>query len=82
MGLFNAPSRSLIRDYGDVYREKADRLAEETRLLFTRGRLSDAEERVRELISFQSKVIGERHPEYATGLCMLAEILSAQDELS
>jgi len=81
MGLFDSTSRSLTRDHSDIYREKADRLAEETRLLFAGGRLSDAEERVRELIEYQAKVVGERHPEYATGLCMLAEVLSALEEL-
>ncbi|MCA1685157.1 MAG: tetratricopeptide repeat protein [Planctomycetia bacterium] len=82
MGLFDAPSRSTVRDPGDNYRVRADRLADETRRLFTTGRLTDAEERVRELIDLQTNVVGERHPEYANGLCLLADILSAQDELS
>jgi tetratricopeptide (TPR) repeat protein len=82
MGLFDAPSRSTIRDHGDIYRDKADRLVEETQQLFTQGRMTDAEEKVRELINLQSRVVGERHPEYATSLCMLAEILAAQDELT
>src|SRR4051794_26357008 len=81
MGLFDPTTRLVARDHGDTYREKADRLAEETRLLFTGGRLADAEERARELIEFQAKVVGERHPDYATGLCALAEVLAALEEL-
>ena len=82
MGLFDAPSRLVNRDYGDIYRQKADRLGEEGRQLFRLGRLEEAEEKVRQLIGVQSKVVGERHPDYASGLSLLAEILLARDELS
>ena len=82
MGIFDTPSRLVNRDYGDIYRQKADRLREEGRHLLRLGRLEEAEEKIRQLISVQAKVVGERHPDYASGLTMLAEVLLARDELS
>jgi tetratricopeptide (TPR) repeat protein len=81
MGFFDTPSRSSVRDQGDVYQEKAALLSETARQLYQQGKLGDAEEKVRELIDLQSRVVGERHPDYAGGLCLLAELLIAQGEL-
>ena len=85
MGPVRRPGRSLIREQGDIYPGKSRpprRGDPSSSKLYSGGRLAEAEERVRELLNFQIKVVGERHPEYATGLCMLAEILSARDELT
>ena len=82
MVFFDAPTRSSTRAEGDIYRDKADRLVDATRQLLAGGRYADAEERARELIDLQSKVVGDRHPESANGFCLLAEVLVGKDELA
>ena len=81
MGLFDSSSRLATKEYGDLYRDRANRLTSEVRELINEGRAEEAEGRVRQLIALQEKFVGDRHPEYAAGLTMLAEILTAKEEL-
>ncbi len=81
MGLFDSSSRQATREYGDLYRDRADRLSTEAGTLLSEGRAEEAETRVRQLLALQEKFVGDRHPEYAAGLILLANVLTAKEEL-
>ena len=81
MGLFDSSSRQATREYGDLYRDRADRLTTEAGTLLSEGRAEEAESRVRQLLALQEKFVGDRHPEYAAGLILLANTLTAKEEL-
>ncbi len=66
--------RLELPDPGDPFRAEAGRLHREANSLYQQGKYELAEPVIRELLRLQAEVLGRRHPDYATGLSMLAEL--------
>ncbi|MBV8269362.1 MAG: tetratricopeptide repeat-containing protein [Planctomycetaceae bacterium] len=72
-----------LPDPGAPFREEVGRLQSEAEGLYRRGRYEQAEDVIRRLLRRQAEVLGRNHPDYATGLSMLAELrflLNDRDE--